>query len=282
MELFDTVNASTIIGKINTFIRKKCTLLQRSGRRIKPSVNCHRNITPYLNLSMTQFIISRKRVVLYGAAAVLCLTSCLGPHKVNKWVAQHYREEPPNTAPKKSESIIISSSLPPTGDRPSETAKNTADLLPLLFYWQFDYRNTCTLNPKLALDNFSSTVDAYSRHGLRQKIGSNRLELRVEQIPQVFVVDDKGHIIWVIVTMVGWEKLSVQPEVKDLVVSYRLIGPANEELKKGSVTIADKEDLLTLGMFKSLKKLTKQHLSEYDANISAMARKCVDRIAAEL
>jgi hypothetical protein len=201
---------------------------------------------------------------------------------VNKWVAQHYREEPPSTPPKKNESIIVQSSLPVTGDRPSETAKNTADLLPLLFYWQYDYRNTCTLNPQLGVDIFSSTIDSYSRHGLRQKLGGNRLELRIEQMPQVFVVDDKGHIIWLIFTMVGWEKLSVQPELKDLLVSYRLIGPANEELKKGRVTIPDKEAVLTLGMFKSLKKLTKQHLSEYDAKISTMAKKCVDRIMTEL
>jgi hypothetical protein len=53
-------------------------------------------------------------------------------------------------------------------------------------------------------------------------------------------------------------------------------------LKKRSITIADHEQTLALGMFKSLRNLTKQHLSEYDANVAAMARKVVDRLVAEL
>ncbi|HVU95321.1 MAG TPA: hypothetical protein VHE34_08860 [Puia sp.] len=230
---------------------------------------------------MLNFAVKRALPVVWGVIA-LSLSSCLGPHKVNKWVAQHYSEEPPLSQRKKTESIVVSSALPETGVNLSQTRKNTSHLLPLLFYWQFDYRNTCTLNPQIAIDNFTSTLLAYASHGLKQKLNGNRLELTVEQIPQVFVVDDKGHIIWVIVTMVGWERLSVQPEQKDMVIGYRLLGANNEELKKGSITIADQEKTLTLGMFKSLRNLTKQHLSEYDANISAMTRHFVDRLITEL
>jgi len=230
---------------------------------------------------MLNFVVKRSLPLLWSVAA-LSFSSCLGPHKVNKWVAQHYSEEPPLSQRKKTESIVISSALSEMGGKRSETQKNTRDLLPLLFYWQFDYRNTCTLNPQIAIDNFTSSLLAYASHGLKQKLNGNRLELTVEQIPRVFVVDDKGHIIWVIVTMVGWERLSVQPEQKDMVVSWRLVGSNNEELKKGSITIADQERTLTLGMFKSLRNLTKEHLSEYDANIGAMTRHFVDRLITEL
>ena len=231
---------------------------------------------------MTLFRAKKALTLIGGATAIFCFSSCLGPHKVNKWVAQHYSEEPPATPRNKTESIVITSALPEMGVKLSETQKNTRDLLPLLFYWQFDYRNTCTLNPAIAVNNFTSTLLTYAGHGLKQKLNGSRLELTIEQVPQVFVVDDKGHIIWVIVTMVGWERLSVQPALKDLVVAYRLLGANNEELKKGSITIADHEETLTLGMFKSLRNLTKNHLSQYDANISAMTRHFVDRLITEL
>jgi len=230
---------------------------------------------------MLNFVVKRALSVAWIVAA-LSVSSCLGPHKVSKWVAQHYSEEPPLSQRKKTESIVVSSALPEMGVKLSQTQKNTRDLLPLLFYWQFDYRNTCTLNPQIAIDNFTSTLLAYASHGLKQKLNGNRLELTVEQIPQVFVVDDKGHIIWVIVTMVGWERLSVQPEQKDMIIGDRLLGANNEELKKGSITIADEEKTLTLGMFNSLRNLTKHHPRKYDANTSAMPRHFADLLITKL
>jgi hypothetical protein len=83
-------------------------------------------------------------------------------------------------------------------DKPSTTEKNVSHLLPLIFYWQYDYVNTCTLNPNVPVNNYTSTVANYSGHGLKQKLNGNRLELTIEQMPQAFVVDDKGHIIWII------------------------------------------------------------------------------------
>ncbi|HEY4110587.1 hypothetical protein [Puia sp.] len=232
---------------------------------------------------MVRFGARKALTLLLGAVVVFGLSSCLGPHKINKWVAQHYRDEPPADPPrKKNEPIAISSALPESGVKLSETQKNWSHLLPLLFYWQFDYRNTCTLNPEIGINNFTSTVFAYAGHGLKQKITGYHLELKIEQLPQAFLLDDKGHLIWVIVTAVGWEKLSVQPTTKDMVVAYRLLGSNNEELKKGTITIADNEKNLTLGMFQSLRKMTKQHLSNYDANITAMTKRFVDKLVTEL
>jgi hypothetical protein len=218
----------------------------------------------------------------FGAALVFGLTGCLGPQKINKWVAQHYEEEPLAAPLKKNQPIVISSALPETGVKLSETITDVSKVLPLIFYWQYDYRCTSTLNPQLAVDNFSSTVFTRYGHGLKEKVGGNRLELRIEQMPQSFVIDDKGHIIWLIFSTAGWDKIAVEPGLKDMVISYRLLGAKNEALKKGSITVADSRKVKGLAMFKSLRKLTKQKLSEYDANIAAMTRKFLDKLEEEL
>jgi len=219
---------------------------------------------------------------LFMAATItLTFTSCLGPRMVNKWVAHHYQENPSEAPKKKNDQITIVSKLPGTDDKPSTTEKNVSHLLPLIFYWQFDYRNTCTLNPNLPVNNFTSAVANYSGHGLKQKLNGNRLELTIEQMPQAFVVDDKGHIIWIIYVF-GWEKLNVQPQKQEMVVSYRELNPNNEVVKTGKVTVSDVNAEMSLKMFQSLKKLTWRYLDEYDANITAMSKKCMDKVSADL
>ena len=130
-------------------------------------------------------------------AATVLLTSCLGPKKINKWVTQNYSEVPPPTK-KKSDIITITSSVNKMGDKLSETEKKTSNVLPLIFYWQYDYKNTCTLNQQIALNNFTSTVLSYSNKGLKQKLNGRHIELNIQKIPTSFAVDDKGHIVWII------------------------------------------------------------------------------------
>jgi hypothetical protein len=210
------------------------------------------------------------------------LTSCLGPHKINKWVDRHYQEEaPPEPARRKNEQITVISKIPDMGLPLSKTEKNTSHLLPLVFYWQYDYKNTCTLNPAIAVKNFTATVISYAGKGLKQKLNGNHLELTVEQVPRVFAVDDKGHLIWVIIYAFGWDILTVQPVPNDLVVSYRLLDGSNQELKKGTISIPDYDKGLTLKMFQSLRKMTWQYLTQYDDNIIAMSKKFVDKLVNE-
>lgn len=130
--------------------------------------------------------------LLFISFLILTLTSCLGPRKINKWVAKHYNEIEPTPAPKKNAVPYISVTSPLlAADGPiSVTEKKTTDLLPLLFYWQWDYKNTCTLNPKIPIDHFTTEIIAYAnRKGLRQKLNGERVELSVENIPNVFAID---------------------------------------------------------------------------------------------
>jgi hypothetical protein len=219
------------------------------------------------------------RKVIPGLFILCSLASCLNPRMVNRWVAEHYQEGVPPPAKKKNETIGISSKLAVTDDKLSSTKKDVSHVLPLIIYIQFDYKNICTLNPQLPVSNFTSAVTSYSGAKLKQKLNGGHLELTIERMPNVMILDDKGKMF---LLTIGVEWLSVSPQIQDMVVSYRLLSAANEEIKKGTITIQDNDHGLSLGMFQSMKKLTWRYLDQYDANITAMSRKFVDRLITEL
>lgn len=222
------------------------------------------------------------RVILLAALLSGLFSSCLGPNMINRWVAKEYGGTPPTPVKKKSDFISVTSTIPEMPNRISVTEKNTSKLLPLIFYWQYDYRNTCTLNPQIPLNNFTNTLWSYGSGKLKRKLGANRLELTIEHLPNVFTVDDKGHIIVIIIYPIGWDVLSVQPKPENMVVSYRVLSPDGAEVKKGSLTIPDIDKTLGLEMFQSLKKRTMQYLDQYNTNISLMTRKFADQLEQEL
>ncbi|MFT4155949.1 hypothetical protein [Parafilimonas sp.] len=216
----------------------------------------------------------------FACVSVLCFSGCLGPKKINKWVAQNYVDATPTK--KKSDIITITSSVNGMGDALSETEKKTSNVLPLLFYWQYDYKNTCRLNPQIAINNFTATVLSYSNKALKQKLNGRKLELNIRKIPTSFAIDDKGHIVWVIVYAFSWEVLTVQPEDNQMEISYKILNQDNSEYKSGIVDISNTDKGIRLGMFQSLKKKTFQYLDQYDAAITSMSKMVADKISAEL
>ncbi|MBS1600680.1 MAG: hypothetical protein JST75_20830 [Bacteroidetes bacterium] len=212
---------------------------------------------------------------------IVFLSGCLGPKKINSWVSEHYNGAAPTQSKKKNEDIVISSKIVGMGSQLSITENKTSHVLPLLIYWQLDYKNTCTLNPEIPANGFISNIMSNTGRGLRQKLNGRRLELEIEQIPNVFAIDDKGHMIWLIYAF-SWDVLTIQPDTKDLIVSYRLLNEKNEETKRGTITIPDSDKMLTLKMFQSLKKKTFIYLEQYDANITLMSKRFVEKMTAEL
>ncbi len=223
-----------------------------------------------------------RRIWIPAAAIFICaLTSCLGPRKIDKWVAKHYQDQPIDAPKHKSEQITFISKLPSMGALPSQTEKSRSYMLPLLFYWHYDYSWSCTLNPDLPVNNFESAVIANAGHGLKQKLGANHLELTIQQLPHAFMLDDNGHIIWVIYAF-GWEVITVKPQPTDMVIGYRLLNANNEEVKTGTITIADPNRTKPLKWFHSLKNTTWQYLEQYDANTAAMSKSVVNKLVTEL
>lgn len=222
-----------------------------------------------------------RHLVIVGFVTIL-LSGCLGPRKIDKWVSRHYDEAIPAAPAKANESISITSPLTSADDRISRTEKKTSHFLPLLFYWQWDYKNTCTLNTKIAINNCMTSMTAYAgKKGLKQKLNGRRLQLSIDQAPNTFAIDDKGHVIWIIYAFT-WDELTVQPERKDLVVSYKLLQQDGTEAKSGTITIPDNDRGVVLQMFQSLKKKTGQYLDQYDAQIAAMGKAVVDKLVTEL
>jgi len=219
----------------------------------------------------------KKLLIAFSFTALL--TGCLGPKKVNKWVNTHYGE---NSAPKmKNDYLSVTSGLAANDPKASVTTRQTKNFLPLLFYWQYDYINTCTLNPSIPIHAFSTAVLQYAgTKGLKQKLNGRKIELVIDSIPNVFVLNDKGHLVWVIYAF-GWDDLSFKPDTKEMIVSYK-ITQDNTEIKTGLITIPNTDKQLDVRYMQSLKKAADQYLDQYDENIKSLSRKVVDKIIAEL
>jgi hypothetical protein len=220
------------------------------------------------------------RTALFIFSLFVFMTSCLGPKKIDRWIAEKY-VDPPVPIKKNHNQIVILSGLPFPAAKFSTTESNTSHMLPLIVYWQFDYKNTTTLNPQIPVNIFTTTVFSYASHGLQQKLNGQRIELTIEKIPTKFAIDDKGHIIWVIYAF-SWEYLTVLPEERDLVVSYKVFDVNNQQMKQGTVTITSPDKPIDVHMFQSLKKKTWAFLDQYDAGIAIMSKHIVDKLVTEL
>lgn len=215
----------------------------------------------------------------FASAIILAviLSGCLNPHMVNRWVAHHYSPDMLQPARQNNSEIVITSKLPDIGSQPSATEKKWSHVIPAIVYWHFDYQNRCSLNPQLAVNRFTTAISTYGGK-LKRKLNGRRLELTIQQLPTVFLVDDRGYMIFPIYSV---EWLSIQPTVTDLLVSYRVLD-GGAEVKSGSIRVADPESVVGLKMWHSLKKLTWQYLDQHDDNLTVMSRSFVDKLASEL
>ncbi|MDB5195848.1 MAG: hypothetical protein JWP88_218 [Flaviaesturariibacter sp.] len=213
------------------------------------------------------------------SAIFLSLSSCIGPKKINKWVDHHYGAL--SISKSKNDYLTISSPLVTAGQPLSTTTKKTKNVIPLLFYWRYDYVNTCNLNPQLPVNAFSATVLPYANSkGLKQKLGGRKLELSIEQLPAMFVLNDRAHLIWVVYAF-GWDNITIRPDEKNLVVSYKLTGE-NREGKSGKISVQNSTSVMQLHYLQSVKKATAEYLDVYDETIKAMSKKVIDQLLTEI
>src|SRR5438128_776935 len=98
---------------------------------------------------MTTKTIRSLSAILLSAASLLFLSSCLTSKKMDRYISEQYDNQVPKQDKKKQAGLVINSSLT-TDDAISHTVQKTSKVLPLIVYWQYDYRHTCTLNPALA------------------------------------------------------------------------------------------------------------------------------------
>jgi hypothetical protein len=204
------------------------------------------------------------------------LSGCLTSKKMDAYVAEKYGNQLPKQSKKMKSEIVVTSAIPLTDNKISKTIKRTSKVLPLIVYWQFDYRHTCVLNPNIAVSNFSNTINAMSGK-LSQKLNGQQLELTVEQVPSAFAIVDKGHMV----LLVNWDRVYVEPDGKDLVVSYKIL-QNNNEVKTGKIDIKSLEQNRNVRFAQSWRSSTSEYLAGYNANITTMSKAFVAKLLEEM
>jgi hypothetical protein len=208
---------------------------------------------------------------------LVSLSSCLTSQKMDAFVGEQYGNQLPKQNKKLKSEIVVTTVLPPLkSNQISYTVKKTSQVIPLIVYWQFDYRHTCTLHPDIAVSNFSNSVNSMSGK-LSQKLNGQKLELTIEQVPSAFAIADKGHIV----LFIHWDRVFVDPDRKDLIVSYRILENDNAT-KVGKITVKSLEHSRNIRFAQSWKSATREYLANYNADISTMSKAFVTKLLEEL
>lgn len=207
-------------------------------------------------------------------------SACLAPQKMDAYVAKQFSNQIPKLNKKNTGNIIVTSSLPEIGAGISVTTRKTSKVLPLIVYWQYDYRHTIRLNPAIAVTNFTNAINSSYGKTLLQKLEGKKVELTVEKAPTDFALVDKGHIIFVIY-VITWDKIYMEPDFKDLVVSYKISQPDNTQ-KSGKIEIKNTMKNKGLRWFQSWRSATSEYLIEYNSTINSMTKSFVTELLKEL
>ncbi len=208
--------------------------------------------------------------------SIVLFSSCLTSAKMDRFVAEQYDDQLPKQDKKKNNDITVSSLTSSRVQDISLTTPHTK-ILPLVVDWVIDYRHTCTLNSQIATTNFSNAVNVMASKGLSQKLNGQKLELTVEQVPTTFALVEKTHVVLV----VHWDRIYMQPDAKDLVVSYKT-SQNDKTLKTGKITVKNTETNKGLRFFQSWKSATSEYIADYNLNFSAMTRTFVNKLMEEL
>lgn len=217
-------------------------------------------------------------------AAIFLLPGCLTSKKLDKFVAGQFNNELPKADKKKNPDITVSSPAPSvkfeSGDI-SFSSRKTTNFLPLLVYWQYDHRHTCQLNPAIGENYFRKTVLLQANKGLNQKLNGRQIELTVDQVPGAFSFTDKGRIIFLVVYAITWNKIYVEPDTKDLVVSYKLLDKGTS-VKTGKITVPTISKNQKIRFFQSWKSAASEYLGQYSVDVGEMTRTFVNKLVEDL
>lgn len=223
-------------------------------------------------------IVSR---LLAISAITIAVTSCVGPRKIDKWIGEQYGETTTANKPKANYFTIASPSVT-TDSKTSNSVKENTKVLPLIFYWQFDYKISSTLNPKVPMNTFVSAFTSYANSkGLKQKLNGQKLEMTIDKMPTAFSFHDDFRDINLLLAQIRWEKIYIAPENTDVAISYKLT-KENGETKTGVINIADGNKTKQKKYFQRLKTATQDYLAQYDENIRSMAKTAVDKVIIDL
>jgi hypothetical protein len=202
---------------------------------------------------------------------------CLTPQKMDAYVAEQYGNRLPQLNKKNTQNITVTSQLPRTTEAISHTTKKTSNVLPLIIYWHFEFRRICHLNPDIPVINFTNALNNATAKPLLQKLEGKKLELTVEQAPVDFSHTEKSNTI----IIASWTRLYIEPDFKDLVVSYKLINAGGTE-KTGKIQVKNPMRDKGFRLFQTWKSAISEYITEYNITINSMAKSFVSELVKEL
>ena len=192
-------------------------------------------------------------------------------------IASQFNNQLPKPDKRSDSSISIISSIPSDPQIISVTEKKSKSVLPLILYWSYDYRHTSTLNSAIGVNNFRKTIYQQANK-LKQKLNGRKLELVVEQIPGSFAIVDKGAIL---LFFIHWDKLYVEPDPKDMNISYRVL-QNGVEAKSGKITLVNIAKNRSIRFAQSWKSSASEFLVQYNLDIIEMTKTVIDKLIVEL
>ncbi len=210
---------------------------------------------------------------------LIAFSGCVTPKKFDEFVAKQYNNQLPNQ-PRNKAGIVITPLIPNNSSQISTTIKKNDLFLPLLVYWRHDYRKICLLNTNIALANFSNAVNVLTPGPLVEKLNGQKLELVVEQAPSTFALVTNEHTAWVLFVTIGWTVNYIEPDMKDLIVSYKLGDSA--DAKTGRIVVKNPDIDRSQQTYGAWKVATSEYLAEYDASFTTMTRSFVNQLVKEL
>ena len=211
-------------------------------------------------------------------ATTLSLTSCISSKRIDKHVALEYGNELP--AVKKEKNIVVHSSLVSDAHNISKTSYKMNQLLPLLFYWKSKERYTTKLNPAIAVNNFANALNGAAGRPLQQKLNGQTLLLNVEQAPAGFAIDATGHMIWLIYAF-SWEKVFIEPDFSDLVVTYNL-EQTDGQMKTGRIVVKNPSEKKNFRFYQSWRSGISEELTDYNSMVATVTKSFVTSLMEEL
>ncbi|MDZ4793846.1 MAG: hypothetical protein SGI83_06165 [Bacteroidota bacterium] len=209
---------------------------------------------------------------------LITTTGCISEKKMNRYVTSRYGKNI-DLKKIKSDYITITSPLNTESTVPSQSVKKTKKVLPFIIYIRIYYQTSCTLNPRIPINQFSTAFSSYANtKKLNGKLNGGKLELSIDKVPLSFSYNDDTHIL----LLVHWSKIYLLPQNEEMTISYKETGSNGVETKKGVITLPDPNKIKVTRYYQSVRNATSEYLTQYEENIKAMARSAVDQLMTAL
>ena len=212
---------------------------------------------------------------------LLTMVSCTTTKRLSKFTREKLSSLENNANEKLPDYITISidSSLNKNGL--FEVKKLRSFFIPAIIYWQKENNLSCNLNPKIPVKQFEQELIKFAdSNQLGEKINGRKISLTIVEIPNSFVLTQKGMVLFLFVGYIVSELESIYAIKKDLKVKYNIV-ENGKEVKSGVIVIPNQEIPL-INKLKTTKKFTRRYLDYYTKSCKKLDKLFFEKLLNEL